>query len=75
MQSMHCKRNPQQGKIRFVAESATLLIFSDLLGCFGFNKKKPKFLYHSKLLEKQANVQNPQLYLRNPDQFVEFTNE
>ena len=42
MHSLHCKRNPQQAKIRFVAKSATLLIFFDLLCCFGFHKQRPK---------------------------------
>ena len=31
--SLHCERNKQQAKIRFVAESATLLLFFDLLCC------------------------------------------
>ena len=43
--SLHCMRNPQQAKIRFVAESATLLLFFDLLCCFGFHKQIPKSLY------------------------------
>ena len=46
-----CKRIPQQAQIRFVAESAKLLLFFDLLCCFGFHKK-PKTLYRSKLLQK-----------------------
>ena len=51
MHSLHCKRNPQQAKNRFVAESATLLLFFDLLCCFGFHKQVPKSLYRSKSLE------------------------
>ena len=41
---VHCKRIPQQAKVRFVAESATLLVFFDLLRCFGFDKQIPKTL-------------------------------
>ena len=51
--SLHCKRNPQQAKFRYVAESANLLLFFDLLCCFGFCKQIPKSLYRSKLLEKK----------------------
>ena len=40
------------GQIRFVAESATLLHFSDILCCFGFYEQIPKTLYRSKLLQK-----------------------
>ena len=36
--SLYCKRNPQQAKIIFVAESAALLLFFDFLCCFGFHK-------------------------------------
>ena len=50
--SVHGKRIPQQANIRFVAESATLLPFFDLLRCFGFYKQMPKTLYRSKLLRK-----------------------
>ena len=50
--SLHCKRNPQQAKSRFVAEPAALLLFFDLLCCFGFHKQIPKSLYRSKSLEK-----------------------
>ena len=38
MHSVYCKQNPQQAKIRFVAESATLLLFFDILCCFGLQK-------------------------------------
>ena len=64
--SLHFK--PQQAKISFVAESATLLLFVDLLCCFGFHKQIPKSLYCSK------SLQNPQQYLWNTEQFVESTN-
>ena len=53
--SLHCKRNPQQTKIRFVAESATLLLLFDLL----FHKQIPKSLYRSKSLKKYASLRNP----------------
>ena len=75
MHSLHCNGNPQQAKIRFVAESATLLLFFDLLCCLGFHKQIPKSLYRSKSLEKLANLLNPQLYLRDPEQFVESKNK
>ena len=51
MHSAHCKRIPQQAKIRFVAESTTVLLFLDLFCCFGFHRQIPKKLYCSKLLE------------------------
>ena len=38
------KRIPQRYKIRFVAESATLLFFFDLLCCLGFLKQILKTL-------------------------------
>ena len=72
--SVHCKRNSQQAKIRFIKESATLLLFFDLRCCFGFHKQISKTLYRSKLLQKQANLRNPQLYFRNAQEFVESTN-
>ena len=56
--SQHCKRNPQQANIRFVAESATLLLFFDLLCCFEFHKQIPKSLYryvnHKELIRRFA---------------------
>ena len=52
MHSVHCKRISQLAKIRFVAESATLLLFFDLLRCFGFLRQIPKTLYCSKSLQK-----------------------
>ena len=48
--SVPCKRIPQQVKIKFVAESATLLLFFDLLCCFGFHKQIHKKFYRSKSL-------------------------
>ena len=38
--SVHCKWIPQQAKLRFVAEFASLLLFFDLHCCFGFQKQK-----------------------------------
>ena len=73
--SLHYKRNPQLAKIIFVAESATLLLFSDLQCCFGFHKQTPNSLYRSKSLQKWANLRNPQHHLWKPEQFVESTNE
>ena len=55
-----CKRIPQQAKSRFVAESATLIFFFDLLCCFGFHEQIAKILHRSKLLRKQANLGNLQ---------------
>ena len=43
--SVHCKRVPQQAKIRFVAESAALQLFFNLLGCFGFHRLILETLY------------------------------
>ena len=59
LNSLHCKRNPQQAKIRLVAESATLLLFFDFLCFFGFHKTIPKSLYCSKSLQKFADLRNP----------------
>ena len=64
---VHCKRIPQRAKIRFVVESA--------LFCFGFHKQIPETLNRSKLLKKQANLRNQQLYSRNPKNFVESTSK
>ena len=75
MHSVNCKRIPQLAQIRFVAKSAILLHFFDLLCCFGFHKQIAKTLYRSKSLQKLANLRNPQPYLRNPEQFVEITNK
>ena len=53
LHSGQCKRVPQQAKIRFVAESAALLLFFDLLAVLdSFQKQIPKTLYRSKLLQK-----------------------
>ena len=52
LNSLLCKRTPQQAKIRFFGEFATLLLFFDLLCCFGFHKQIPKTLYRSKSLQK-----------------------
>ena len=52
MHSEHCKRNPQQDKIRFVAESTSMLLFFDLLCFFGFHGQIAKILYRSKSLQK-----------------------
>ena len=38
------KRTPQQAKFRFFLESTTLLVFFDLLRCFGFHGKIVKTL-------------------------------
>ena len=70
---LHRKRNPQQAKIYFVAESAILLPFIDLLCNFGFHKQIPKSLYRSKLFQKYVNLGNSQQCLWNPEQFVEST--
>ena len=66
MYSLHCKRNLQQENLKFVAESATFLLFFDLLSCFWFHKHVPKSLYRLKLLHKWAILWNLQLYLMNP---------
>ena len=47
------KRIPQQTKIRFIVESATLLFFFDLLCCFGFHVQIATTLYCSKLLQNR----------------------
>ena len=72
---VHCKQIAQQKKIRCDAESATLLLFFDILPCFEFLKLIPKTLNRSKLLKKQVILRNPKPYLRNPDQFVEPKNK
>ena len=59
---MHCKRIPQQAKIRSVAESATLLLFFDLLRCFEFNKQIPKTLYRSKSLHKKGFAESATVF-------------
>ena len=41
---VHCKRIREQASIRFVAESITLLLFFDLLCCFGTHKQIAKTL-------------------------------
>ena len=64
---VNCNRIPQLTKFRFVAESATLLFFFDLLCCFGFHGEKAKTLYCSKSLQKQATLQNPQQNVWNPE--------
>ena len=64
---VNCKRIPQEAKIRFVAESASLLIFFDLLCCFGFHGQKAKTLYCSKSLQKQATLQNLQQNVWNQE--------
>ena len=55
---VHCKRIPEHAKIRFNAESTTLLLFFDLLCCFGFHKQIAKTLYCLKSLQKQAILRN-----------------
>ena len=67
MHLMNSKRIPQQAKIMFVAESAMLLFFFDLLCCFGFHGQIAKRLYCSKLLQKQAILRNPQQNVWNPE--------
>ena len=65
MHFVNCGRIPQQAKIKFVAESATLLFFFDLLCCFGFHGQIAKILHCSKLLQKQAILWNPQQNVGN----------
>ena len=72
---VHCKRIPQQTKLRFLEKTAIFLLFSDLLCCFGFHKRILETLYRSKLLQKQANLRNLQLFGRNPEKFVKSTNK
>ena len=64
MHSLHCKRNPQQAKIRFVAESAALLLFFDLRCCFGFLN----YLNHctAQNCSKNRRVCGIRLHLRIP---------
>ena len=56
MHFVNCERIPQQAKIRFVAESATLLFFFDLFCCFGFHGQIAKTLISSKSLQKEAII-------------------
>ena len=63
MHLVNCRWIPQQAKITFVAESATLLLYFDLVGCFGLHKQISKTLYRSKSFQKQANLGNPKLYV------------
>ena len=62
---VNCKRIPLQAKIRFLADSATLLFFFDFLCCFGFRGRIAKTLYCSKALQKQANLRNSQQNVSN----------
>ena len=50
---VNCKQIPHQAKIRFVSESAILLLFFDLLCCFGLNKQLAETLHFSKLLQNR----------------------
>ena len=61
---VNCRRIPLQAQIKFVAKSAALLIFFDLV----FHKQIAKTMYRRKLLQKWANLQNL-------EQFVESTNK
>ena len=64
--SVHCKRNPQQAKYRFVAVPATSLLFFDLLCCFGFQNKYVKYCTaqnrskNRQICEIQISLWNPQ---------------
>ena len=49
---VHFMRITQQAKIRFVAESTSLLLFFDLLCCYGFHKQILKTLFRKKPLQK-----------------------
>ena len=46
-QTVPCKRIPQQAKIRFVAEPATLLPLFNILRCIGFHKQLDETLFRS----------------------------
>ena len=70
---LNCKQFPQQVKIKFVAESATLFIFL-LSCCFEFHKQTAKALYCSKT-PKKTNLRNLQHHLWYPEQFVDSTNK
>ena len=59
---VNCERITQQTKIMFVAESATLLLLSDLL-CFVWFQIF-KALYHSKSLPNFAGLENLRQYLQ-----------
>ena len=71
---VHCKKNPQQAKIRCFVKSATLLLFWIFVAVLASTSK---YLKHcdGQNRSKTANMRNPQLYLRNPKQFVESTNK
>ena len=73
--SVPCKWIPQQAKIRFVAKSATLLLFFDLLCCFGFQKQILKTLYCSELIQNMQICGIRGCFWANPEQFVEPTNK
>ena len=49
-----------KAKIRFVAESKSLLLFFDFLCCYEFRKQILKTLFRSKSLRKETNLRNPQ---------------
>ena len=52
----NCKQIiPQQAKVGFVAEFATLLFFFDLLCCFGFHRQIAKTLFLLKIAPKTVN--------------------
>ena len=65
------KRIPQHAKIRFTAESATLLLFFDLLKRFKFKNKQVRHF----IIKKVSILTNPQQHLRNMEQFVESRNK
>ena len=68
--SVPCKRILQQDQIRFVAESATLLFFFDLLCCFGFHNK---YLKHCTVqIRSETYICGSHLELRNPEQLAIF---
>ena len=75
MHFVHCKRIPEQAKMRFVAESTTLLLFFDLLCSFGFHKQIAKTLYCLQSLQNRqfcgicniiCGIHNQVIHLRNP---------
>ena len=67
MHYLNCKRTPQQAKVRFVAEPATLLFLFELLCCFGFHAQIDKTLYYLKALQKAAKLRNLQPNVWNPE--------
>ena len=67
MHSVKCTRIPQQAKIKYVAESGTLLFFFDLLCCFGFQEQIAKTLCCSKSLQKETTLRNLQPNVWNPE--------